>query len=119
MYERIDPSDGPLVGLRIREEITDRETQELVHLIQERSQQYGPVRLLVVYEADTGLMGAESLYENLRFAKLASEKLAKMAVVGKRDWENTWVGLFGLFGGVQTAYFDLGQLQAALAWLKE
>jgi len=119
MYERIDPADGPLVGLRIREEITERENQELVHLIQERAQQYGPVRLLVVYEADTGLMGAESLYENLRFAKLASEKLSKMAVVGKRDWENTWVGLFGLFGGVQTAYFDLAQLKAAFAWLNE
>ena len=118
MYERIDELDGALVGLRIREEITEQETQALVDLIGERERQFGPVRLLVVYEAEKGLMGAEGLYENLRFAKLVGEKIAKMAVVGNRDWKNTWVGLFGLFGGIRTAYFDRAQLEAALNWLK-
>lgn len=118
MFERIDELDGALVGLRIREEITERENQSLVDLIRERERQFGPVRLLVIYEAEKGLMGAEGLYENLRFAKLVSEKLSKMAVIGDRDWKNTWVGLFGLFGGIQTAYYDRAQLEAALDWLK-
>jgi hypothetical protein len=63
-------------------------------------------------------MGAESLYENLRFAKLAGQDLAKMAVMGKQGWENTWVGLFGLFGGIQANFYDAGQMAEALAWLK-
>ena len=120
MYERIDlPADSPIVGLRIRKDITDLENQELVDLIQQSAQRHGPVRLLVVYEASLGLMGAESLYDNMRFAKQVSENLAKMAVIGKHDWENTWIGLFGLFGGIQTAYFDRRQIEAALAWLNE
>ena len=120
MYERIDlPADSPVVGLRIRKDITDLENRELVDLIQQSAQRHGPVRLLVVYEASLGLMGAESLYDNMRFAKQVSENLAKMAVIGKHDWENTWIGLFGLFGGIQTAYFDRRQIEAALAWLNE
>jgi hypothetical protein len=59
------------------------------------------------------------LYDNLRFAKQVSENLAKMAVIGKYAWENTWIGLFGLFGGIQTAYYDRSQIEAALAWLNE
>jgi hypothetical protein len=120
MYELIDlPVDSPIVGLRIRNDITDSENRELVELIQLRTRRRGPVRLLVVYEADPGLMGAESLYDNMRFAKQVSENLAKMAVIGKHAWENTWIGLFGLFGGIETAYYDRSQIEAALAWLNE
>ena len=120
MYERIDiPADSPIVGVRIRKDITDSENRELVDLIQQRASRTGPVRLLVVYEADPGLMGAESLYDNMRFAKQVSENLAKMAVIGKHAWENTWIGLFGLFGGIQTDYYDRSQIEAALAWLNE
>jgi hypothetical protein len=119
MYETIDLSDGAFIGLRIREDITDQEHRELVDLIRERHRQFGPVRLLVAYEAAPGFMGSESLYLNLSFAKQANDMLHKMAVIGSRDWENTWVALFGLFGGIQAGYYDRGQLEAALAWLKE
>lgn len=118
MYERIDLSDGPLVGLRIQDDITRRENQALVELLQQRFRQYGPVRLLVIYEAEPGLDGAEGLYENMRFAKQVSDHIAKMAVIGKHAWENTWIGLFGLFGGIEADYFEGSQFEAALAWLK-
>ena len=120
MYERIDlPADSLIVGLRIQKDINDSENRELVDLIQQRAQRHGPVRLILVYEADPGLIGAESLYDNMRFAKQVSENLAKMAVIGKHAWENTWIGLFGLFGGIETAYYDRSQIEAALAWLNE
>ena len=120
MYEHIDlPMDSLIVGLRIQKDISDSENLELVDLIQQRARRYGPVRLLLVYEADLGLMGAESLYDNMRFAKQVSENLAKMAVIGKHDWESTWIGLFGLFGGIKTAYYDHSQIEAALDWLNE
>jgi hypothetical protein len=119
MYERIVLPEGPFVGVRIRQELTEREHRELVGLIQERHRQHGPVRLLVVYEADPGFMGAESLYENLRFVKQTSEQLGRVAVIGDRAWENTWVGLFGLFGGIQANYYDRPQTEEALTWLRE
>ena len=81
MYEHIDlPMDSPIVGLHIQKDINDSENLELVDLLKQRARRYGPVRLLLVYEADPGLMGAKSLYDNMRFAKQVSENLAKMAI---------------------------------------
>lgn len=119
MYQRIPMPEGPLFGVRIRQDVTEREHRELVGLIQAHNRQYGPVRLLVVYEADPGFMASESLYENLRFVKETSEKLARMAVIGDHAWANTWVALFGLFGGIRAEYFDRPQAEEALSWLQE
>ena len=42
MYERIDlPADSQIVGLRIRNDITDSENRELVDLIQQRTRRHG------------------------------------------------------------------------------
>lgn len=117
MYELMNSSRGAFVGLRITGEVRDREQQQIIDLIQQRFQQFGPVRLLIVYEAAPGMISAESLYENMRFAKLASDQLAKMAVIGKNEWDSTWIGLFGLFGGIQTSYFASSEVEAALSWL--
>jgi aryl-alcohol dehydrogenase-like predicted oxidoreductase len=37
----------------------------------------------------------------------------------KHDWEDTWVGLFGLFGGVQANDFDRSRIKEALTGLGE
>ncbi len=117
MYALIQELTGPMVGVRVQGDINDRENRRLVRLVEERFAQFGPVRLLVVYEADPGLMGAEGLCDNLRFARQMGGKLARLAVVGEHDWESTWVGLFGLLGGIRTHYFDRAQAAAAVAWL--
>lgn len=118
MFELMKASDGSYVGLHIRKEISDGETRKLVDLMEQRFRQHGPLRLLVIYEAPPGFMGAESLYENMRFAKLVSDKLTKMAVIGKQHWETTWVGLFGLFGGIEARYFPPEDADAARKWLQ-
>jgi hypothetical protein len=119
MYERIPPSEGPFLGLHITGDVGRSETKELVHLIGERFAQHGPVRLLVAYDAPPGLISAEDLYDNMRFAKIASDKLARMAVIGRHTWEDTWIALFGLFGGIQARYFDRREIEKALVWLSE
>ena len=119
MYLVSERADQALVEIRIYDDITEHENQELVDLILRRGRSEGPVRLLVVYDTDPGLAGAENLYDNMRFAKQAGDSIFKMAVAGGKSYENTWVGLFGLFGGLQTAYFDQDRLEDALAWLKE
>jgi hypothetical protein len=119
MFKRIPPSEGPFIGLHITGDVSRSETDQLVHLIEKRFAAHGPVRLLVAYDAEPGLISAEDLYDNMRFAKIASDKLAKMAVVGRYAWQDTWIGLFGLFGGIKTQYFDTGAIEAALAWLNE
>jgi hypothetical protein len=107
------------MGLHIKADVSRSETDQLVHLIEKHFAQHGPVRLLVAYDAEPGLISAEDLYDNMRFAKIANDKLAKMAVVGRYAWQDTWIGLFGLFGGIKAQYFDPGAIEEALAWLGE
>ena len=117
MIEQMDVSEGALLGIRIQKDVTDRETHDLIDLISNRFQDHGPVRLLLDYDTDPDMISAEDLYENMRFAKLASDKLARMAVIGTHDLQNTWVGLFGLFGGIETRFFLSSDRNAALEWL--
>jgi len=105
------------MGLHIQGDISGPEADDIVRQIEAQFAQHGPIRLLVAYDAEPGLISAEDLYDNMRFAKLASGKLDRMAVVGKRAWEETWVALFGLFGGVRTQFFRRDQIREALDWL--
>lgn len=107
------------MGLHIRGNVSAQETDKLVRLIEAQFAQHGPVRLLVVYDAEPGLISAEDLYDNMRFAKLASDRIARMAVIDKRAWEDTWIALFGLFGGIQTQFFRQSEIKAALSWLND
>ena len=119
MFDRIPPSEGPFMGLHIKADVGRSETDTIVHLIEDRFAQHGPVRLLVAYDVPPGLISAEDLYDNMRFAKIASDKLARMAVIGRHTWEDTWIALFGLFGGIKAQYFDRREIKEALAWLSE
>ena len=105
------------MGLHIQGDVTPAETEAIVRQIEAQFERHGPLRLLVAYDAEPGLISAEDLYDNLRFAKVSSDKLARMAVIGKRAWEETWIALFGLFGGIQTQFFHRSDIKKALAWL--
>lgn len=115
--QRIPPSEGPYMGLHIKGDVGNSETDDILRMIEAHFARHGPIRLLVAYDAEPGLISAEDLYDNMRFAKLAGDKLDRMAVVGKRAWEETWVALFGLFGGVRTQFFRRDHIREALDWL--
>ena len=105
------------MGLHILGDVNQAETEALLLQIEAQFERHGPLRLLVAYDAEPGMISAEDLYDNLRFAKLASDKLARMAVIGKRAWEETWIALFGLFGGIETQFFRRSDIKKALIWL--
>jgi hypothetical protein len=111
--------EAPYMGLHIQGDISGPETDEIVRHIEAQCALRGPLRLLVVYDAEPELISAEDLYDNMRFAKLAGDKIAKMAVIGKRPREETWVALFGLFGGIEAQFFGHHQIKEALAWLDD
>ena len=105
------------MGLHIKKDVSAAETDEIVRSIENQFERQGPLRLLVAYDAEPGLISAEDLYDNMRFSKLTGDKLARMAVIGKRAWEETWIALFGLFSGIETRFFRRDQIKEALAWL--
>ena len=106
-----------LVSLTLQAAPSEREEERLSRLLKEKIQRYGKVRVLLMLENYPAADSAESLYEDMNFLKLHAEDIERLAVVGERAWQETWVALFGLFGGMETAYFDRSEKKDAAAWI--
>ncbi len=119
MFELIDSPPDKTIALRIRGEITSKDSEKISGIIERSVLKHGAVKLLIVIEHYPSLSSAESLYEDLRFAHLYSNDIERMAVVGDRAFKHTWVALFGLFSGLMTRYFDKSEIHEAMEWLKE
>ena len=110
------PKDG-FIAFHITGELSDKETERIIHEIQSNASPEGKVRLFLLIEQYTSFNSAEDLYYDLRFAKSCADLIERMVIVGDRSWKSTLVGLFGLFSSIETAYFDRSDGKAAWEWL--
>jgi hypothetical protein len=117
MFHRLGESSDAVLTLHLTGEISDSETGRIVSIIRTHAARHGKVRLFLLMDHYASFNSAESLYEDLRFARRCGDLIASMAVVGDRPWKRTWVALFGLFGAIETAYFDRTEIQEARQWL--
>jgi SpoIIAA-like len=117
MFQLLDAPQDTVLALRFSGEISAKETERLVRIVQAHAARHGKARLFLLMDHYASFNSAESLYEDLRFAVRCKDLIAAMAVVGDRPWKSTWVGLFGLFGALETAYFDRTETQEAWQWL--
>ena len=109
---------GGIVSVKIFDRMIDRQTRELSRMLQQTIvESGGPVRLLMVLETQLPASSPEALFESMQFVKLHSEYIERMAVVGRRTWEQTCIGLFSLFGGISMQYFDRSEIAEAVRWL--
>ncbi len=93
----------------------DNETRRLSRSLQQAIARMGSVRLLLALET---VGGADHLMEGLHFVRLHADHIERIAIVGNRSAIETQVGLFGLFGGVNIAYFDRSRFADAVRWLE-
>ena len=117
MPRPITSISGNILALRIQDEIRDREMNEICKAMESMIATGEPVRLFIVVDHYPSFNSAESLYDDLRFVKLYADRIERLAVVGDKPWQHTWIALFGLFGGIRAEYFDRSQSEAALQWL--
>jgi hypothetical protein len=109
---------GPnILGFRIEGEVSDAETDRIRAALQKLIAKTGSARLLLVVQHYPSFNSAEDLYFDLRFAVPLADRIERMAVVGDRVWKDTWISLFGLFSGIQTAYFDRAEMDRAWQWV--
>lgn len=105
------------MGFRISEGLSELENEELSRWVEQKAAQEGGVRLLIILEGYPVGDNAEVLYNDLRFVKLAGDKIERLAVVGEAAVQETWIALFGLFGGIESAYFEQSDMDDAKKWL--
>lgn len=117
MFEPIEKIQGNVLGIKISAEISEDEHQQIDALIRNAIAKWGRLRVLIVVKHYPSFNSAEALYEDLRMVKKNAQHIHRMAIVGDRMWKSTWVGLFGLFSGIETHYFQLDQVQEAWQWI--
>ena len=117
MFQLLGNPGDAVLAMRITGELNDRETGRIVRMVQSHASRHGKVRLYLLMDHYPSFNSAESLYEDLRFVRQCGELIDCLAVVGDRPWKSTWVALFGLFGGIDTAYFDRTESKEAWQWL--
>lgn len=110
---------GPIVSIRFLDRMVDRQTRQLSAMLQRSiAEAGGRVRLLLAIEAEVYGRSPESLFESLQFIKLHADQIERIAIVGRKSWERTYIGLFGLFSGTEIDYFDRSEAVDAIRWLQ-
>ena len=62
--------------------------------------------------------GYDRKYDDLRFLRLYDHAIDRVAVVCDRFWKDTWVGIFSLFSGIRTTFFETSQIEAVTRWIQ-
>ena len=110
---------GDIVTVKLFDRMIDRQTKALSRMLQETiAAAGGRVRLLLSIDTQLPARSPETLFENLHFLRIHAEHIERMCIVGNKGWERTYIGLFCLFGGIETAYFDRSQTVEAICWLQ-
>ena len=110
---------GPLVSIRFLDRMVDRQTRQLSRMLQRSiAEAGGRVRLLLAIESEIYGRSSDALFESLQFIKLHADQIDRIAIVGRKSWERTYVGLFGLFSGTEIDYFDRSDAANAIRWLQ-
>ena len=111
---------GQIVAVKLFDRMLDRQTRALSGMLQKSiADAGGSIRLLLTIESTGAIRGPEALFEHLHFTKLHADHIDRMAIIGNRIREQTYLGLFGLFGGIETRYFDKSETAAAIQWLNK
>lgn len=118
MFKQLDDIAENIIALKITGEITRRQTDRISGIIKKRIAKTGTIRLFVIMQHYASMNSAESICEDLRFAKIYSDYIEKMAIVGDKAWKRTWIALFGLFGGIHCEYFDKAEIEMAVNWIR-
>jgi hypothetical protein len=111
---------GQILAVTFFDRMIDRQTRALSDMVRElAARENGRLRLVLEIDTRMPAAGPEQLLESLHFTRLNQDWIERIAVVGTRAWEETTVGLFGLFGGVQIEFFDRSRAAEAIRWLQE
>jgi hypothetical protein len=117
MYQPLKEGSGNILGFKIVGGITKKQKERICKVLEQQIRKSGKIRIVLVIEPH-GKMDAESLLLDLNFTLSYSDEIERMAIVGHKAWEETWIALFGLFSHIRIHYFDRSEVKAAWKWIR-
>lgn len=117
MYFQFKEQEPNILGFNIPGEVTRKRQKQICGILEQQIRKSGKVRIILMLEPRK-TTDVESLLFDLGFAYIFSAQIERMAFVGSKLWKSTCTALFGLFAGIETAYFDRSEANAAWEWIK-
>jgi len=117
MVHQLKEGSGNILGFKIVGGITKKQKERICKVLEKQIGESGKIRLVLVIEPH-GKMDEESLLSDLNFTLRYSDNIERMAIIGHKVWEKTWIALFGLFSHIRTQYFDRTEIKAAWKWIQ-
>lgn len=119
MFEYVE-MEGPegLVGIRTTAKLTHEDYQKFLPKFDEAIAKHGSVR---VYFDMTDFHGMElqAVWDDLKWETKHCKEIERCAVVGDKKWEEWMIKICKPFYKAAVRYFDAGEKDQALEWIKE
>lgn len=111
-------ADGKIIEVELTGKLSKEAYEQFVPLTEQRIQQYGKVRMLVVLKDFHG-WDAGALWEDTKFDVKHFNDIERLALVGESKWEKGMATFCRPFTTAKIEYFDLAQLDDARRWIQE
>lgn len=118
MFQYLAENGGDLVAIKTSGKIGKEDLDRLLPEVEERIKQYGKINFYWEMDAFEGWEPISFLRDRL-FEIKHLNSFKKIAIVGAKEWEEKLANVMKPFTTAQLKYFNIGQRQEALAWLKE
>jgi hypothetical protein len=112
--------NGGIVAVRFFDRMVDRETRRLSKMLQQtlHSSNVSKISMLLFIESRVPAHTPENVFQSLHFLKIHADAIDRIAIIGSKAWDKSYIGLFSLFGGVNIQFFERNQLPKAVQWLQ-
>jgi hypothetical protein len=116
MLERLDRSEGSVVGLRVAGKVTSEDYDRIVPELKRTIAEHGEIDLLCRFEGWSG-MEPEAVWRDMKFYAKHFGDVRRLAVVKDRDWQGTLANALGPLTGMETRVFEQSDEEDAWNWL--
>ena len=118
MLEKLNESSGPVVGYKVAGKVTVEDYQQLDPQVQALVDQFDQVCLLLDLQEFAG-EEVKAWLPDLKFGHRFHDKIAKMAIVGDKRWEEWLTSLVKPFYAKDAKFFHPEETDKAWSWLRE
>ena len=118
MLEKLPASSGPVVGYKVVGKVTPADYEQLDPAVQALVDQYDDHVCVLLDLQEFAGEEARAWLPDLRFGHRFHDKIAKMAIVGDKRWQQWLTALVDPFYADEAEFFHPDDIDKAWAWLR-
>jgi len=118
MIEQLQTNTSKIIGFKLSGQLHDQDYKVFVPAVEAALASGGEWCLFAQLE-DLHGWDLHAAWDDIRFGMKHYSDFARIAVVGDRKWEDWMAQLCKPFTKATVRYFDVSEVEAAWAWLRE